>query len=169
MRPLAKKIMDVYGRVILENMEKGLLERRKGRICLTEQGLDVANRVMADFCFERKEEMGMENINEVPEIQAFADYIRNPLFERLCTDMEEHYHIKPRVEFSRCSWEYGWNIKFKKSGKSLCTLYPRENYFTVLVVVGEKKGKGLKRFYRDCLWKSRKFIGRQKKATDSDG
>lgn len=91
------------------------------------------------FCFERKEEMGMENINEVPEIQAFADYIRNPLFERLCTDMEEHYHIKPRVEFSRCSWEYGWNIKFKKSGKSLCTLYPRENYFTVLVVVGEKE------------------------------
>ena len=83
--------------------------------------------------------MGMENINEVPEIQAFADYIRNPLFERLCTDMEEHYHIKPRVEFSRCSWEYGWNIKFKKSGKSLCTLYPRENYFTVLVVVGAKE------------------------------
>lgn len=46
-----EKIMDVYGRVILENMEKGLLERRKGRICLTEQGLDVANRVMADFLF----------------------------------------------------------------------------------------------------------------------
>ena len=46
-----KKIMDVYGSVILENQEKGLLDRKNGRICLTEQGLDVANMVMADFLF----------------------------------------------------------------------------------------------------------------------
>lgn len=36
-------------------------------------------------------------------------------------------------------WECGWNVKFKKSGKSLCTVYPREGFFTVLVVVGEKE------------------------------
>lgn len=36
-------------------------------------------------------------------------------------------------------WECDWNVKFKKSGKSLCTVYPREGYFTVLVVVGEKE------------------------------
>jgi len=46
-----EKIMDVYGSVILENQEKGLLDRKNGRICLTEQGLDVANIVMADFLF----------------------------------------------------------------------------------------------------------------------
>ena len=46
-----EKIMDVYGSVILENQEKGLLDRKNGRICLTEQGLDVANMVMADFLF----------------------------------------------------------------------------------------------------------------------
>ena len=38
-------------RHILENQEKGLLDRKNGRICLTEQGLDVANIVMADFLF----------------------------------------------------------------------------------------------------------------------
>lgn len=30
----------------------------------------------------------------------------------------------------------GWNVKYKKSGKSLCTLYPMEGYFIALVVVG---------------------------------
>ncbi|ENY8421311.1 DUF3788 family protein [Clostridioides difficile] len=32
--------------------------------------------------------------------------------------------------FSSCSWEFGWNIKFKKPRKNLCTVYPKENYFT---------------------------------------
>jgi len=33
----------------------------------------------------------------------------------------------------------GWNIKYKKSGKSLCTLYPMEGYFIALVVVGGRE------------------------------
>ena len=40
------------------------------------------------------------------------------------------------MEHSRCSMQAGWNIKYKKSGKSLCTLYPMEGYFIALVVVG---------------------------------
>lgn len=83
--------------------------------------------------------MRMENINEMPETEAFNGYIRNPLFDRLYDYLTEHYKIKPKIEFSKCSWEHGWNMKFKKSGKSLCTLYPREGYFTLLVVVGAKE------------------------------
>lgn len=30
-------------------------------------------------------------------------------------------------------------MKFRKSGKSLCVIYPKKNYFTVLVVVGNKE------------------------------
>lgn len=29
----------------------------------------------------------------------------------------------------------GWNVKYHKSGKSLCTLYPEKDTFTVLIVV----------------------------------
>lgn len=29
-----------------------------------------------------------------------------------------------------------WNIKYKKNGKSLCTLYPMEGHFIALVVIG---------------------------------
>ena len=32
----------------------------------------------------------------------------------------------------------GWNIKYKKSGKALCTLYPMEGFFIALVVLGDK-------------------------------
>ena len=33
--------------------------------------------------------------------------------------------------------ESGWNVKFKKSGKALCTIYPRESYFTVMLLIGK--------------------------------
>lgn len=33
----------------------------------------------------------------------------------------------------------GWNIKFKRAGRSLCTLYPMEGYFIALVVIGERE------------------------------
>ena len=54
--------------------------------------------------------------------------------------------MKPNLEFSKCSWEPGWNVKFKKSGKTLCTVYPRENYFTVIVVIGKKEKEKKKGF-----------------------
>jgi hypothetical protein len=33
----------------------------------------------------------------------------------------------------------GWNVKYKKGGKSLCTLYPMDGWFIALVVIGEKE------------------------------
>ncbi|PWM56735.1 MAG: hypothetical protein DBX91_13315 [Subdoligranulum variabile] len=74
-----------------------------------------------------------------PAMEEVAAYIRNPLFRQFCGDMKEAFGCAPRMEYSACSWERGWNLKFKKGGKNLCTLYPRENYFTVLVVVGAKE------------------------------
>ena len=52
------------------------------------------------------------------------------------------FHSQIRKNFqtgSACSWEQGWNVKFKKAGKTLCTLYPRELFFTVMVVVGKRE------------------------------
>ena len=31
----------------------------------------------------------------------------------------------------------GWNVKYKKSGKSLCTLYPKHGYFLSLITISE--------------------------------
>lgn len=53
--------------------------------------------------------------------------------------IENTYQSKPRTEYSRCSMQPGWNVKYKKSGKSLCTLYPMQDYFITLVVIGPKE------------------------------
>lgn len=66
----------------------------------------------------------------------------NPLFSQFCAEVKDRYQCAERIEFSYCSMEKGWNVKFKKSGKALCTVYPRESYFTAIVVVGQKE-KGL--------------------------
>ncbi len=47
-----QKIMAVYGRVINKYAAQGLLQRKNGRISLTEQGMDLANVVMSDFLID---------------------------------------------------------------------------------------------------------------------
>ncbi|MCI8660238.1 MAG: DUF3788 domain-containing protein [Lachnospiraceae bacterium] len=72
-----------------------------------------------------------------PALEEMGEYIRNDVFGKFCCAVKDTYKAKETIEFSSCSWERGWNIKFKKSGKTLCTIYPKEACFTVLVVVGK--------------------------------
>lgn len=50
--------------------------------------------------------------------------------------IEQTFGAKPQIAFSSCSAKPGWNVKYKKSGKALCTLYPEPGSFTALVVTG---------------------------------
>ncbi len=72
------------------------------------------------------------------DIEAFLDQEVTD-WKVLTTYIEEAYKTKPELTFSKCSAQPGWNVKYKKSGKSLCTLYPMDGYFIVLVVVGAKE------------------------------
>ena len=42
-----------------------------------------------------------------------------------------------KIAYSNCAMDNnvwrGWNIKYQKSGKSLCTIYPQQGYFLALV------------------------------------
>lgn len=68
-----------------------------------------------------------------------SHFIHNPLWDQFCDDLLNNYRVSPSFEFSKCSMEFGWNIKFKKRSRSLCTVYPRENYFCVMVVIGSRE------------------------------
>lgn len=81
----------------------------------------------------------MKSSLEVPSLIDISHYVRNGLFDDFCHQLETEFRATIKIEFSKCSWEYGWNVKFKNRGKNLCTLYLRENYFTVLVVIGTKE------------------------------
>ena len=72
--------------------------------------------------------LDLKDINYMPDIFEISNYIGNPLFDSFCEFMDREYKALR-----------GWNIKLRKAGKSLCVIYPKENYFTVLVVIGNKE------------------------------
>lgn len=45
----------------------------------------------------------------------------------------------PKMDYSKCSMQKGWNVKYKKGGRSIYTLYPMNGYFIVLIVIGAKE------------------------------
>jgi hypothetical protein len=61
------------------------------------------------------------------------------IWDDLTVYIEKTYQTKPQIAYSGCSAQPGWNVKYRKSSKSLCTLYPMQNYFIALVVVGTKE------------------------------
>lgn len=85
-----------------------------------------------------------------PTLEDISGYVRNPVFRQFCQTIKDTYTCCEKIDYSSCSWEKGWNIKFKKSGKTLCTLYPREGYFTVLVVVSAKEKTAVEAMLPAC-------------------
>lgn len=79
-----------------------------------------------------------DNLNE-PDLDTIGEYINNPLWYRFYNHMIENFQSTPKIEYSGCSMQPGWNIKFKKSGKSLCTVYPLAGKFITMVVIGDKE------------------------------
>ncbi len=73
-----------------------------------------------------------------PDFNDFTGFVNSPLWNKFHELLQKEYKTAPKIEYSKCSAQRGWNIKYKKSGKSLCTLYPMENYFIALVVINEK-------------------------------
>jgi hypothetical protein len=74
-----------------------------------------------------------------PTFEKISAYINNELWQDLNSYLQNSYHIQPKLTYSQCSMQRGWNVKYVKSGKSLCTIYPMENYFITLIVIGNKE------------------------------
>lgn len=83
--------------------------------------------------------LDIKDINYRPEIEEIGAYIENPLFDQFFQFIREEYQAICKIEYSKDTWARGWNIKLRKAGKALCVIYPRQTYFTVLVVVGRKE------------------------------
>jgi hypothetical protein len=59
----------------------------------------------------------------------------------LVSFLEENYSFSPELVFGGA--KYGWAIRYRKSGKTLCTLLPEAGSFTTLVVLGKKEVEGV--------------------------
>lgn len=73
-----------------------------------------------------------------PTMDQVTNFVQNPLWNQLTDYIMQTYNVKPRFEYSGCNPD-GWNVKFRKAGRSLCTLYPMENYFICLIVISQKE------------------------------
>lgn len=59
------------------------------------------------------------------------------LWKRLTGYVQDAYGVEPT--FVPPSRHYGWDVKYRKGGKTLVSLTPDEGRFTALVVLGEKE------------------------------
>ncbi len=57
------------------------------------------------------------------------------LWIKLLSFMEVNYQIP--IDFSYGGKKYGWNLWYRKGGKSLASLYPQDQHFIAQVVLGK--------------------------------
>jgi len=63
-----------------------------------------------------------------------------PLWQRLLRFIETNYKLPGEMSFG--GKNYGWNLWYRKSGKSLTSLFPQQDAFVAQVVLGrEQAGK----------------------------
>ena len=53
-----------------------------------------------------------------------------------------NYDFKPELVFF--TKKYGWTIRYRKSGKTLCYFFPEEDAFSILIVMGAKEAEKVK-------------------------
>lgn len=102
----------------------------------------------------------------MPNLQEVSCFVASPLWDELCAHIESCYGVLPKAEHSICSGAPGWNIKYKKSGRSLCTLYPANSFFTCLVSVGSREAMEAELLLSSCTeyvhnlyWNTKLFNG----------
>ncbi len=79
----------------------------------------------------------IQDPSAVPNMKTISESITGDARNRwlsLNEHIQDVYNAKPQVFYSKCSAKPGWNVKYKTSGKALCTLYPEPESFTALVV-----------------------------------
>ncbi len=74
-----------------------------------------------------------------PDVKQISDFIHNSLWNNINAYLRRAYNSEPKYSYSGCSMQQGWNIKYAQGGKSICTLYPMNGYFTALIVIGPKE------------------------------
>lgn len=85
-----------------------------------------------------------------PTMEEIGEFVDSSLFEELCHYVETEFACKYKIEFSGCSMLPGWNMKYKKSGKPVCTIYPDYKHFQCLVSTNQKMQPEADLFLAGC-------------------
>ena len=101
-----------------------------------------------------------------PDFTQITQYISSAPWSLLNQHLQASYNVQPKIEHSICSGAPGWNVKYKKSGRSLCVLYPNKGFFTCLVCIGTKEAPEAELLLSACTddtrtmyWSAKPFNG----------
>jgi len=76
----------------------------------------------------------------------------------------DSYHVLPEIVFY--GEKYGWTVRYRKSGKALCSLYPEKGGFTVQIVLGRKEFEEAHRVQDELSSKIRELLANTKQLHD---
>lgn len=70
-----------------------------------------------------------------PEITGYLNPPARVYWEDLNQFIQSTFKAAPKIQYSICAGKPGWNVKYQKSGKAICTLYPEKDCLIALVVI----------------------------------
>lgn len=79
-------------------------------------------------------------LDQIPNTEEMALLLGEPLYEvwtTLCALIEEKYDTDRLWNSGGKSWTYEY--KYRRGGKTLCTLYARQNCIGFLIILGKKE------------------------------
>ncbi len=77
--------------------------------------------------------------DKTPSPDDISLFIGSAFWEEMNGWLKKTFAVSPKITYSKCAGQPGWNVKYQKGGKSLCTLYPMRGFFIALVVIGNKE------------------------------
>ena len=78
--------------------------------------------------------------------------------------LEQHYDFLPELIYY--GKKYGWTIRYRKSGKTLISLFPEQGAFTALIVLGRKEAEKAAKKLAELSPATRKLIGSEEQLHD---
>jgi hypothetical protein len=87
------------------------------------------------------EHQRMTDGTHTPTEKEIADFIGEPAkgaWAKLRRFLEENYDIVPEMIFDK---KHGWDVRYRKSGKTLITLTPEKSAVRILLVLGREESE----------------------------
>ena len=74
-----------------------------------------------------------------PTKKFIEEYIgeRVQLWRKIHNYLNKYYDFKPETVFF--TKKYGWTVRYRKSGRTLCYFFPEKDAYSVLIVLGKKE------------------------------
>ena len=105
--------------------------------------------------------------NQEPTEEEMLDFMgkkASAKWTKLREFLTENYDIIPETIFY--GKQYGWTIRYRKSGKTLCSLFPENGGFTVQIVLGKKEVEKFEEMIKEWSPKIRDLFDNTKQLHD---